>query len=394
MVHVQSTQQIYFGARTFRPDDFVANIIFDGDLAKLAQAVRRFRPSAVIAGVQTGVALADSLSEALGLPSNGSARSRERIDKFEMFRVLSEHGLACARSHASADVEALVDWFRAQGGARAIVKPCTSAGTDHVTICSSEDEVRAAFAAIVNQRNRMGLINRAAIIQELLEGTEYIVNTVSYKGRHHVTDVWRYGKVQVNGASFVYDRCELLDSTEEPAPALCAYTSRVLDAFGMQEGPSHNELMLTARGPALIEINPRMAGAQIPRMAAIGIGEGQLEWTAKAYLEREQTPAGFGAPYRRRRHALLCPLISHVEGRFRGLAFGPELAELRSFQFADYFVEPGQRIARTVDCYTQPGIVFLAHDDAAVVSADHARVRELEQTGLYQIETSAGGEQP
>jgi biotin carboxylase len=385
VVHVQSSARIHFGGKTFRPGDFVDNLIFDGDLSKLLGALARFDAVAVIAGIQTGVVLADHLSEALGLPSNGTSQSLDRVDKFAMYRVLDAHGLRCARSHCSDRLDDLLAWYRDETITTAVVKPCASAGTDHVTVCRDERDIREAFVRILNKENRMGLVNHAVLIQEYLEGTEYIVNTVSFKGRHRVTDAWRYRKVAANGGSFVYEKCELLDGSAACLPALREYVFRALSAFGVKEGASHNEVMQTPGGPALIEINPRMAGAQIPRLAALAIGEGQLEWTAKVYLEREATPAGFDAPYALRRQAMLCPLISNVTGEFAGLSFREELESLPSFQFADYLVEVGGPISLTVDCYTQPGIVFLAHEDPAVLEADYAQVRKLERDGLYRV---------
>jgi L-amino acid ligase len=82
---------------------------------------------------------------------------------------------------------------------------------------------------------------------------------------------------------------------------------------------------------------------------------------------------------------MLCPLISHVQGRFAGLRFKEELESLSSFQFADYFVEVGGAMPLTVDCYTQPGIVFLAHPDEATMENDYERIRELERNGLYDV---------
>jgi len=385
VVHVQSSDPIYFGGRTFRPSDYLANVIFDGDFPKLLRALARFEVTAVTPGVQTGVVLAERIGEALGLATNAVAQRAERMDKFGMFRVLDAHGLLCARSCASGRVEDLLGWFRRAGVAKAIVKPCTSAGTDHVTICHDEAAVRAAFERIINRQNRMGLRNDAVVVQEFLEGTEYIVNTVSYKGAHRATDCWRYRKVAVNGSSFVYEKCELLDFAAPEVAALTAYAFRVLDAFGVTEGASHNEIMMTAEGPALIEINPRLAGAQIPRIAALAVGEAQLEWTVKALLERDRMPVGFREPYDLRQRAMLCPLISNVEGTFTGLRFKEELEALPSFQFADYFVEVGQTISLTVDCFTQPGIVFLVHPSASVLEADYERVRQLERDGLFNV---------
>ena len=41
-------------------------------------------------------------------------------------------------------------------------------------------------------------------MQEYLEGTEYVVDTVSRDGEHKVAAVWEYDKRPVNNAAFVY----------------------------------------------------------------------------------------------------------------------------------------------------------------------------------------------
>jgi L-amino acid ligase len=384
-IHVQSSERILFGAKAFRPTDYAATLTFDGDLGRLVSELARWNVVAVTPGIQTGVLLADRLGEALRVPNNGVAQSLDRVDKFAMSRVLEANGLLGAKSFATASVDELVDWFRRSGTSKVIVKPCTSAGTDNVTVCRTEADIRAAFANIFHKTNRMGLFNEAVVIQEFLEGTEYIVNTVSFKGMHRVTDCWQYRKVAANGGSFVYEKCSLLQSSADAVAELIDYTFRMLDAFGVKEGASHNEVMMTKAGPALIEINPRLSGAQIPRLAALAIGEGQLEWTLRVLLERDKTPNGFYEPYQLRQHAMLCPLISHVQGRFAGLRFKEELESLPSFQFADYFVEVGGAMPLTVDCYTQPGIVFLAHPDDAAMQKDYERIRELERNGLYDV---------
>lgn len=40
-------------------------------------------------------------------------------------------------------------------------------------------------------------------VQEYLQGTEYVVDSVSYDGEHRVTAFWKYDKRRANGAQFV-----------------------------------------------------------------------------------------------------------------------------------------------------------------------------------------------
>src|SRR5690242_4820318 len=83
-IHVQSTERILFGGKSFRPTDYAATLIFNGDLDRLVSELAEWNVVAVTPGIQTGVLLADRLGEALGVPNNGTAQSLDRVDKFAM----------------------------------------------------------------------------------------------------------------------------------------------------------------------------------------------------------------------------------------------------------------------------------------------------------------------
>lgn len=50
-----------------------------------------------------------------------------------------------------------------------------------------------------------------------------------------------------------------------------AYVFGLLDAIGFDNGAAHIEIMLTEHGPAVIEINPRLVGARIPRLLSASL---------------------------------------------------------------------------------------------------------------------------
>lgn len=49
-----------------------------------------------------------------------------------------------------------------------------------------------------DQINGLGGVNEGALIQEFLDGTEYVVDTVSRGGVHRVCAIWEYDKRSVN----------------------------------------------------------------------------------------------------------------------------------------------------------------------------------------------------
>ena len=58
--------------------------------------------------------------------------------------------------------------------------------------------------------NSLGCVNEGVLVQEYLQGTEYVVDSVSRDGVHKVTAIWEYDKRSVNDANFVYFGMKML----------------------------------------------------------------------------------------------------------------------------------------------------------------------------------------
>ena len=77
----------------------------------------------------------------------------------------------------------------------------------------------------------MGLLNEGVLVQEFLDGIEYVVDSVSRDGVHKTTAVWEYDKRSINGANFVYFGMRIMDASEPVAKVLIDYSNSVLDAL-------------------------------------------------------------------------------------------------------------------------------------------------------------------
>src|SRR5579872_744047 len=100
-IHVQSREpviSVYLA--TFVRENFVENIVYNGDLQLLLDNLKSFQIKGVIPGAETGVLLADQLAEALNLnTSNGTVISLARRDKFEMVNQLAKRNVPHAKSY-------------------------------------------------------------------------------------------------------------------------------------------------------------------------------------------------------------------------------------------------------------------------------------------------------
>jgi biotin carboxylase len=385
-VHVQSAPTIpAVYVRSFRANEFADHVVHSGSLADTVGELAWFRPTAVIAGIESGVELADQLSEAMGLRTNGTALSPPRRDKFDMVETIKAAGVAGAAQVLAGDRDTLLSWYEAAGRGRVVVKPVRSAGNDGVFFCDDDEQVLAAFTALVDTDSALDLHNDAVVAQEYLLGVEYYVNTVSLDGVHYVCDVHSTRHMNVNGVRDLLAGSHLLDRRGPQQDQLVDYVFTVLDALGVRNGPAHTELKLTEDGPRLVETASRICGADLPVLVGKAIGESQLEWTVDAYVNPDRFAERCKQDYVIRDQAICVNMVSPRSGTLTGYPKMDQLRALESFHDALVRVQPGGRISRTVNDFTYPMLVHLLHPSKAVLLRDYATARYLDGDGFYDV---------
>ena len=289
VVRVQSTSEpptVYQTAFDVSP--YADNIVHIGDLNATVDAVAAHEPVAVVAGGEIGVEMADQLSEALGLLTNGTAISAARRDKYLQMERVRSAGLRATRQILVQDADHVAQWHREMGG-RIVVKPIRSAAGDGVSFCDSPAESVAAYRQVLGAENIFSTPNTAMVAQEYLRGGEYVVDTVSRDGQHHVTDIWKYEKISANGITDLTVGLRLLPRHGDVQDAIVPYAFDVLDALGILHGASHMELKLTPDGPCLVEDAARMAGLGYAFLLAAG----HRRRPARMDCRRIRTPRAF-----------------------------------------------------------------------------------------------------
>jgi D-alanine-D-alanine ligase-like ATP-grasp enzyme len=359
---------------------------------------------AVFNGSEGGTVLADSLTHLLGLPGNQPSLSQTKRDKGRMHQRLKEKNIAHISFLRTKHLEKVLAWVYGpnEGKFPVVIKPVDSAATQGVSICESEAEIIAAFTELMSSDSPTVFQHKIeeVLVQEFLQGveenSEYVVNTASSGGRHIVTDVVRYQKRKVlkaNGSHaiiYLYDEMMALD--HPVALRLREYAFKVLDATGVVFGPSHMEVMLTARGPILVEVGARPAGSGMPDLAAKAYPYHPLDITIDAYLNPGRfsglwvaESAQPGSRQKFLKHARQVEFISPRAGVLTSLPYLGSLKQLRSYVSHSISVGIGEQMNATEDLLTSPGHVELAHEDAAIVEQDYRTVRQWEQSGFFQV---------
>lgn len=365
--------------------DYLDNIVNDGDFEKTVEAVSRHNPIAVIAGSEVAVEFADRLSERLGVPSNGTARSVARRDKFVMIEAIREAGLNATTQIKIENADHVRDWHLELGG-RVVLKPVRGANGCSIRFCDTVEQSVDAYNEIMNSGNFYTARNEAVVAQEYLGGTEFMVNTVSSNGKHHVCDIWQTNRLTANGLLDLCGSVNILPIDRRPADELIDYSFRALDALDIRHGAAHIEIRMTPKGPYLVEIGARAAGGDLPYNATLATGESQLDWIVDAYARPERFEARYSEPYRVKNYYATVGMVSPYEGTLVGYARLDELKALESLHEIRVVVKPGEKIQKTVDDLSYPILINLMHPVEEVVLRDAETIRYVDGTDFYLVE--------
>lgn len=355
--------------------------VHEEGLEPLLEKLAAQAPAAVLTGSEFGVELADLLAARLGLPGNDPEYSAARRDKSLMAEQVAAAGLPVAAQLRTASSAEALAWFQARGESTVVVKPLDSAGSDNVFICHDAGQLHAAIDCILGATNLMMRSNRALLLQEYLEGDEYVINSVSHQGEHWITDVWKCTKTLSADGRKIYDREDLLPADAPELDGLIDYVEGVLDALAITHGPAHTEVILTTRGPRLLETGARLSGLANPPALQAATGNDQVALTCTSYLEPARL-ASFPKRYRLQQHARGLNLIARHSGVFAQLDVRKRLEALPSFYNARFRFTEGRPKTPTIDLNSSPGAVFLVHPSADRIRQDHETWREWEKDWL------------
>ncbi len=258
-----------------------------GDAAAVARAVRRL---AGPVGEELGLLTWDELvveecaaaAAALGLPAMSPDATALCRDKLATRRRLADAGLGSARFRHVHDV-AGARAAAAALGYPVVVKPRSLAGSAGVVLAADDDELVAAVAEVLGARYSTLPVRAGVLVEELLVGPEVSVDVATADGRGHVLQVTRkevgFPPHFEEVAHVVRDYA----GTDWYGPATrLALAANA--ALGVRTGITHTEIRLTARGPAVVEVNARLAGDLIPYVGRVAGGVDQVLVAAEVAL--------------------------------------------------------------------------------------------------------------
>ena len=377
------------GAMSYHSEVAEANSLAE-TATRVMAAAERMQLVACFAGGEAGVDLADALSEYLGLLTNGTDIPNRRDKKVQQ-ELIKKVGLRSVRQAGGSEFPAVESFLRTEPFPL-VLKPIESAGSDGVKLCNTFQEAKDHFELLMQSQMVNGGACPAVLCQEFLRGKEYVVDHVSRDGVHKTMMVWVYDKRPANGSAFVYYGCVPVDSNSPEAKILIPYVRGVLDAMGVKNGPSHGEVMMTAEGPCLVEMNCRAHGGDgnwRPLCRALTGGYSQVEAAAVAFLDKKEfdrLPNKPPSPFKASGQEII--LVSYSNGTVKSMPGYDVMKQLPSFVCLETGVKIGSKVDYTIDLFTGIGSVILMHPDRAVLDRDINFIRYMEEiNGIFSYET-------
>ena len=362
---------------------------------------------AVIAGAETGVKLADFLSKELQQMTNGTRFTEARRNKAEMGEAVRKSGVRAVRQLKATTWDPVKKWLGSSewnlnaddptAECLLIVKPLESAGSDGVTACHKVGDVPKAIEKLVGAVNGLGLTNEGVLVQEFLQGTEYVIDTVSRNSQHKVAAIWEYDRRPTNGAGFVLHGQKLLPGTHPVVEMIVPYAEQVLDALEVKHGPSHMEVKLTPHphgrdglDPCLVEVGARCHGAEGFWMSTANscCGYNQAVAALDSFIDPDRfTNLPALPPSKLLNAGCLKYLLVHQTGTLQGVDADAlkTITQLPSYQGHEIFLTIGKPVIPTQNCFSWGGVVKMANPTDDGLQHDYDIIERLCLNGLWRI---------
>ncbi len=344
-----------------------------GSVPEVVAACRLLAPVVgVVSSSEYFVAAAALAAATLHLPGPDPAAVGSARDKGEQRRVLAAGGVRVPEFVVATTVERALA-AAAAIGPPVVVKPVAGSGSVGVRLCRDLEGVAAQAGDLLaaGQDERGRGVPRQILVEAFADGPEYSV------------EIFGGLALGVTGKHLGPPPCFVEVGHDFPAQVEDVVRTSVIETaeaavrlLGLTFGPTHVELRVTAEGPTLIEVNPRLAGGWIPRLVETATGIDLIRETIRVSIggRARLTPTRRGAAALR---FVLAPGSGTLDC-LRGLA---EASRAEGIVEAVAYRDPGAQVAVHGDFRDRIGHVLAA----ALTVADAAATADLSVQAVHPV---------
>ena len=254
---------LYVGVADFNPQAIgrsYADEFFDASTMEedeVLEAALAFKPDGIMTLAtdmpMRGVA---KVSEKLGLHSISYDTAIKATDKYEMIKAFKAHEVASPWFY-TVDSKEELKGLEQQLSFPCIMKPTDNAGSHGVVLANDFEELLQSYD-YSHASARSGRV----IIEEYLQGDEVSVEVMVVNGKVNILQIT--DKLTTGAPHFVeMGHSQPSQHPVETQKAIKELATKACLSVGIDQGPAHVEMMVTDRGPVMIELGARMGGDNI-----------------------------------------------------------------------------------------------------------------------------------
>jgi biotin carboxylase len=197
-----------------------------------------------------------NVSEKLGLHSISYDTAVKATDKFEMIKAFKAHDVASPWFFTVDSLDELKA-LEKQLSYPCIMKPTDNAGSHGVVLAHGFEDLLQSYG-YSHASARHGRV----ILEEYLQGDEVSVEVMVVDGKVNILQIT--DKLTTGAPHFVeMGHSQPSRHPLETQKAIKDLAVQACKAVGINQGPAHVEMMVTKRGPVMIELGARMGGDNI-----------------------------------------------------------------------------------------------------------------------------------
>jgi cysteine synthase A len=301
------------------------------------------------------------LAACLKLPFLNAASAARLRNKFRVRKLLSRHGIhqpAYEIAESASKIPSAVKKL----GLPALVKPVDGYGSQNILVLKSEDDLLPFIDTpdgYLPEHADYGLGVQASgkwLVEKFINGQLIACDTFSQDGKHVLLGIneklmYPSPSCAIKGSCFPSNRFN--------NSAIESYAFSVLDALEFNCGAAHIEMILTKEGPCLVEVNPRLVGAKLPRLINAALGRS---------IHKDLIDLHLGKPILQSltdlttRFAISRWVVASEAGHLRAIALPPS----NSFVFYyEMLKQPGDYVSPPYENADRIGYVITASKDRA-----------------------------
>ncbi|MGW1491351.1 ATP-grasp domain-containing protein [Streptomyces sp. NPDC002402] len=328
---------------------------------------------AVVPGMEAAVHLAGILADRLGLPGNDPSLAWARRNKAAMRERAREAGVRIPEFRLVHEVPEIAA-AATEIGFPAIAKPTMGAGAHGTTLLP--DAGALSHLEIPETRDIYDEPIREWLVEQYIRGREFSVNCLSSDGDHRVVDMWEYRQPDDRDYDFpIWDNVQI-DRDHPDWHQVARFVHEVLTAYGIERGPSHTEVKVSADGVYLMEVGARLPGGPATEMWAKYSSVRPFHDSLECYLGKRPSimdePLGFRA-----RYGALAIRNDEAPGTLVAIHGLDLLAECPGIDQILVDCEPGDHIPVTRSMDSIPVGAYVSGPDEAHVLRALATARKL-----------------